>query len=287
MLREFAAVASLAMLAMTAAIGVQRQHLAALPRFESAVPVAAGSAPGPPPARTPRLPHLIHAAAAFPLAAPARPGPSGDDVAGRVRAAVPRALMGYFDLYLYVSKAAAGPWAQHMYVFRSAGDGGLQFEQSFPVSTGRELQEKYFTSTPAGLFELDPERFDRVHFSHRWHNAPMPWAMFLNYTIRSHPTGVALHSAVGHLADLGHRASGGCVRMPPERAEELFRRIQETENGRVPVFAMDGSTTDKTGRIALDADGAPMFVQGYKVLLIIEDYPGAPVVVATLSVSQG
>jgi len=271
-LRELAIVASFAMLAMTAAIGVQRQHLAALPGTS---PLSSISA-----AVDPTLPHLLHVAET----APAQPG---NDVADHVRAVVPSALFGYFDLYLYVSKAAAGPWAQHMYVFRRTGGDGLQFEQSFPVSTGREMQEKYFTSTPAGLFELDPGRFDRVHFSHRWHNAPMPWAMFLDYTIRSRPTGIALHSATGHLAELGHRASGGCVRMPPEKAEELFERIQSAESGLVPVFAMNGTTTDKTGRIALDADGAPMVVQGYKVLLIIEDEPGAPVVMATLSVSRG
>jgi hypothetical protein len=208
---------------------------------------------------------------------------SGHDVAEHVRAVVPRALFAYFDLYLYVSKAADGAWAQHMYVFHETDDGDLAFEESFPVSTGRERQEKYFTSTPAGLFELDPDRFDRVHHSHRWNNASMPWAMFLNYIIRGNPTGVALHSAAGHAADLGHRASGGCVRLPPEKAEELFERIQSTEAGRVPVFAMDGATTDKTGRIAIDANGTPAFTQGYRVLLIIEDYPGAPAIVATIS----
>ncbi len=173
-----------------------------------------------------------------------------------------------------------------MFVFDQTRDGDLRFEQSFPVSTGREMQEKYFTSTPAGLFELDPNRFDRVHYSHRWHGAAMPWAMFLNYTIRGNPTGVALHSAIGHEAELGHRASGGCVRMPPEKAEEMFERIRQTEAGQVPVFAMDGTTTDKLGHIALDADGAPMFAAGYKVLLIIEDYPGAPVGKATISVRR-
>jgi hypothetical protein len=279
-LREFASVASVAMMAMAAAIGVQRSG--AVPRFASYLPVGEAIAQTPPPRvlQPPRFAHPIVRAAMlnsqFAQAA-------SDDVADRIRAVVPRDLSGYFDLYLYVSKAAAGPWAQHMYVFHATDDGDLRFEQSFPVSTGREMQEKYFTSTPAGLFELDPDRFDRVHYSHRWHNAPMPWAMFLNYTINDRPTGVALHSAIGHVADLGHRASGGCVRMPPEKAEELFERIQSTEAGRVPVFAMDGSTTDKTGRIAADENGAPMFTQGYRVLLIIEDYPGAPVVVATLS----
>ncbi len=280
-LREIAAVAAAAMLGMTAMLVVQDMHP---PAPMAVFPAAMANARAPSgPAIEARVRLVVHAALVAPPIAQTTQPVQPDDVADRVRAIVPRELFDYFDLYLYVSKAATGPWAQHMYVFHETSDGDLLFEQSFPVSTGRERQEKYFTSTPAGLFELDPDRFDRVHYSHRWNNAPMPWAMFLNYTIRARQTGVALHSADGHAAELGHRASGGCVRLPPEKAEELFERIQQTEAGRVPVFAMDDTTTDKTGRFARDVDGTPLFAQGYKVLLIIEDYPGAPVVVATLS----
>lgn len=205
------------------------------------------------------------------------------DVAGHLREIVPRELFAYFDLYLYVSKSASGPWAQHMYVFRQDANGDLTYKDSFPVSTGREMQEKYFTSTPTGLFELDPDRFDRVHYSHRWNGAAMPWAMFLNYTIHGHETGVAVHSGIGHEAHLGHRASGGCVRLPPDRAQALFEHIQAYEQGRVPVFAMDGTTTDVAGRMLRGENGEPVLTEGYKVLLVIENYPGAPVVVATIS----
>jgi hypothetical protein len=206
-------------------------------------------------------------------------------VAERVRQSVPAELFPYFDTYLYVSKAASGPWAQHMFVFHKSDAGRLAFEETFPVSTGRERHEKYFTSTPEGLFELDPARFDAHHRSHRWGGAPMPWAMFLNYTIRNRETGVALHSGIGHVALLGQRASGGCVRMPPEKAEEYFRRFQATEHGLVPVFAFDSltGTTRKDGMLKRDAAGNPVLVPGYKVLLIIQDYPGGPATVAVLS----
>jgi hypothetical protein len=286
-LREFAAVASLAMGVMTVALAAQNLHISALPGMASLPTMAADAQ-----TRVPRILHVgdvaryvvrVTLSVPEPRIAQDAPLVEPDGVAQRVRDIVPSELFGYFDLYLYVSKAASGPWAQHMVVFRETDSGRLQFEDRFAVSTGRERQEKYFTSTPAGLFELDPDRFDRVHYSHRWNNAPMPWAMFLDYTINGHETGVALHSADGHAADLGHRASGGCVRLPPEKAQELFERIQRTEIGRVPVFAMDGSTTDKLGHIVRNEDGSPLFTQGYKVLLIIEDYPGAPVVVAMLS----
>jgi lipoprotein-anchoring transpeptidase ErfK/SrfK len=203
----------------------------------------------------------------------------------RVHDSVPSNLFKYFDVYLYVSKAAAGPWAQHMFIFHKGADNHLVFEQTIPVSTGRERHEKYFTSTPTGLFELDPNRFDRNHHSRRWNNAPMPWAMFLDYTINNHLAGVALHSGIGHVPLLGQRASGGCVRLPPEMAEMLFKRFQATEAGMVPRFAFNDShsTTRTDGTLELGADGQPVLSPGYKVLLIIQDYPGGPALVAEVS----
>jgi len=206
------------------------------------------------------------------------------DAARRLRERIPSELYPYFDVYLYVSKAAAGSLAQHMYIFRKDAANALVFEQSFPVSTGRERREKYFTSTPVGLFELDPDRFEVSHYSRTWH-AHMPWAMFLNATFRGHATGVALHSAGVHAADLGSRASGGCVRLPPEKAAELFHRFQAEERGMVPVFAYDSlhDRTSADGVPLRDANGRPVLVPGYRVLLLIENYEGGPALVAVLS----
>ena len=326
--REFAAVASVAMLAMSAAYWVQKfesnsalQAAVAkwIPHFSSetlearAEParpvfanhlVAMGGAPKPlsipvhvakaqivPPPPKPVAPQFAEGPVpARPVAPPPAVETDGAStqaiaVAERVRQSVPAELFPYFDMYLYVSKAASGPWAQHMFVFHKTDSGHLAFEETFPVSTGRERHEKYFTSTPTGLFELDPARFDAHHRSHRWNNAPMPWAMFLNYTIRNHETGIALHSGIGHVALLGNRASGGCVRMPPEKAEEYFHRFQATEHGEVPVFAFDSAngTTRTDGMLQRDMAGNPVLTEGYRVLLIIQDYPGGPATVAVLS----
>jgi hypothetical protein len=254
------------------------------------------------------LPPEMHLAASVPAAAPdidsAPPKPQvrvaaadnaplltsdtsdlANAVALRVRDSVPADLFQYFDVYLYVSKAASGPWAQHMFIFHRGADRHLVFEQSVPVSTGRERHEKYFTSTPTGLFELDPNRFDRNHHSHRWNNAPMPWAMFIDYTTHNRLAGVALHSGIGHVKLLGQRASGGCVRLPPEMAEMLFKRFQADEHGMVPTFAFNDthSTTLTDGTLLRDASGQPIMSPGYKVLLIIQDYPGSPALVAEVS----
>jgi len=318
-LRQLAAVTACAMAAMSTAITLQSKHLqwpeqAALwpTMTASAAPLAAGTSTTPPAPQHPVVakpvlakPAVAPIAVAAPAISPPLPAatlptpdrtqpPAFDPavlaqqsgaVAQRLRDQVPAALFPYFDEYLYVSKAAGGAWAQHLYMFHKSADGELVYEQAFPVSTGRELQEKYFTSTPAGMFELDPDRFDRVHFSHRWHGAAMPWAMFLDYTIHGHATGIAMHSAEGHAFELGHRASGGCIRLPPEKAQELFKRFQAEERGLVPVFAFDDSraTTFTDGSMVRDAAGNIELQDGYRVLLFIEDYPGGPAVVAVLS----
>jgi hypothetical protein len=318
-LRQLAAVTACAMAVMTTALILQTRHLhwpeqASLwPEMTaSAAPLASSTATIPPapqrsvitkpivakPAAAPVAVALPAVSSPTPAAAPPIPdrmlpppidaaalAEQSSAVAQRLRDQVPAALFPYFDEYLYVSKAGAGDWAQHLYMFHKSADGELVYEQAFPVSTGREQQEKYFTSTPTGLFELDPDRFDRVHFSHRWHGAAMPWAMFLDYTIHGHATGIAMHSAEGHAYELGHRASGGCIRLPREKAEELFERFQAEERGLVPVFAFDDAraTTLTDGSMVRDAQGNVELQDGYRVLLFIEDYPGGPAVVAVLS----
>ncbi|HEY0107021.1 MAG TPA: L,D-transpeptidase, partial [Rhizomicrobium sp.] len=184
----------------------------------------------------------------------------------------------YFDTYIYVIKAAGGPWGQHLFLFRKQADGTLGFEQSFAVSTGREQAEQYFTATPTGLFEFDVHRFMPTARSAKWNDAAMPWAMFLNYAYRTQMSGVALHAAVGRheLADIGRRASGGCVRLPLEKADLLFHRFLKEERGRVPVFAFDPvrGTTNTDGAAAQDGEGNILLADGLRVLLIIENYQG-------------
>jgi hypothetical protein len=291
--REFAGVSAVAFLAMGAAIGLQSLRPALPPSAMAVAPsriqlsasagVAAPTsqlAPAPSTVETPRKANLVVAEAGL-----------GDEderapaVAARLRDYVPRELFRYFNVFLYVSKAAEGSWAQRMFIFHRDEYGDLEFEQAIPVSTGRERYEKYFTTTPTGLFELDPNRFDRIHFSRRWHHAPMPWAMFLNYTVHGHLAGIALHSAIGHEADLGRRASGGCIRLPPEMARYLFQRFQREEYGLVPVFAFDEdrNSTNVMGRMVRDADGRPVLEPGYRVLLLVQNYPGGPPLVAVVS----
>jgi hypothetical protein len=132
------------------------------------------------------------------------------------------------------------------------------------------------------LYELDPRRFYRHHYSTQWHQ-PMPYAMFFNWVKNGALTGLAIHSATGSdVTLLGTRASAGCVRLSPLAARTLFNLIRDQYRGLAPRFALDAHTwtMSNAGIVARNADGQPRFAQGYRVLVFIENYGGANEVAA-------
>src|SRR5260370_11864791 len=72
---------------------------------------------------------------------PALPDEELDRVAQHVRDSLTDELYDNFELFLYVSKAVTGPWAQHLFVFEKEPEGGLVELNDWLVSTGRERDE--------------------------------------------------------------------------------------------------------------------------------------------------
>lgn len=193
-----------------------------------------------------------------------------------------------FELFLYVSKAAKGPWSQRMFVFQKEPTGDLALAYNWPVSTGRETVDlnpagqQLSTNTPAGYYELDPHRFFTHYVSGQWGES-MPYAMFFNWKKDGQATGLAIHSASGSdVGLLGTRASAGCVRLPPDAARTLFTLIRSKYRGLTPRFAVnhDTGTMSNDGILLHDANGDVQLADGYKVLVFIEDYGGENVVAA-------
>jgi hypothetical protein len=111
----------------------------------------------------------------------------------------------------------------------------------------------------------------------------MPFAMFFDWVERGRLTGLAIHAATGNdIAALGKRASAGCVRLAPEAAETLFNLIRARYRGWTPRFAMDRrtGTMSRNGIILHDAKGRAELTQGYKALVVIENYGGENFVAA-------
>lgn len=192
-----------------------------------------------------------------------------------------------FRLFIYVSKAASGPWAQQMYVFRKEPGGDFTLLYRWPVSTGRESIDKtpegkhISTRTPAGYYEIDRHRFYRRHRSTQWHRS-MPYAMFFNQTERGRLTGLAIHAATGSdIAALGMRASAGCIHLPPDAARTLFALVRGEYRGIAPRFVIDHTgTMNSKGIILHDVRGRPEMMPGYRVLVLVENYGGRNIIAA-------
>ncbi|MEI9888046.1 MAG: L,D-transpeptidase [Rhizomicrobium sp.] len=209
-------------------------------------------------------------------------------VAVRLRENLTHEMLDNFGLFLYVSKADNGPWAQRLYVFRKDASGNLAMLYNWPASTGREKVEiaangtRQPSYTPQGYYQLDPDRMYKNHFSGQWHQ-PMPYAMFFNWENQGLQTGLAIHGATGiEIKDLGTRASAGCIRIAPDNAAMLFKLIRTEYKGLAPRFAYDRrtATMSNQGVMMHDPAGNLKLADGYKVLVFVENYGGENVVAA-------
>ena len=214
----------------------------------------------------------------------------GQVVAARLQAGLTPEMLRNFDLFLYVSKADAGPLSQRLYVFEKQRSGELKLLHDWAASTGREQREisprgeRTLTTTPAGFYELDPDRMYRSYHSYGW-DQDMPNAMFFNWEREGAQTGLAIHAATGgDVEKLGARASAGCVHLAPEHAAILFNLIRNHYRGPVPRLAYDtqSQTMSNQGQFMHDRAGNVKMADGYRVLVRIENYGGGNDVVAAL-----
>jgi hypothetical protein len=207
-------------------------------------------------------------------------------VAVRLRSQLTQEMLQGFDLFLYVSKAERGPLAQRMYVFRKTPAGELNLLYDWAASTGREQNEvtprgvRTFTATPAGYYQLDPERMYRAYRSASW-DQDMPHSLFFNWEREGLQTGLAIHAATGDdVARLGRRASAGCVHLSAQNAAILYQLIRADYRGPAPRFAYNAATQTMSNRGGFmhDAAGRLRMTDGYRVLVDIENYGGENIV---------
>ena len=81
----------------------------------------------------------------------------------------------------------------------------------FKVSTARR---GYWT--PRGTFR--PYSLERMHYSRKYHNSPMPYSVFFK-------GGYAIHGTYS-ISRLGRPASHGCIRVHPKNAKRLYSLIR-------------------------------------------------------------
>lgn len=96
---------------------------------------------------------------------------------------------------------------------------------TWPVSTG-------LGNTPSGSYR--PQSLSRNHRSRLFNNAPMPFAIFYSGHYAIHGT-----TAV---AQLGRRASKGCVRLHPSNASVLFALVRKHGPANTRILIHDSVT---------------------------------------------
>ena len=209
-------------------------------------------------------------------------------VTARLKNSLGATLADNFSLFLYVSTAPDGPLAQRLYIFEKNARGELVLSHDWAASTGREQYEisptgrHARTVTPAGYYELDPDRMYVHYHSASW-DQPMPYAMFFNWVNHGVATGLAIHAASGGgIAMLGQRASAGCVHLSLGHARQLYDMIREKYRGAAPRFAYDSQTETMSNKGALmrGRDGSLKMAEGYRVLVVIENLAGRRLVAA-------
>lgn len=96
--------------------------------------------------------------------------------------------------------------AQEMQVYV---DGSQRY--SWKISSGRSGYP-----TPSGYYK--PQWLSRMHYSKKFDDAPMPYAVFFK-------GGYAVHGTMS-ISRLGAPASHGCVRLHPDNAKTFFELVQ-------------------------------------------------------------
>ncbi len=99
------------------------------------------------------------------------------------------------------------------------------------ISSGRREGNSKEYYTPRGSYH--PKWLERMHYSRKYDNAPMPYAIFIT-------GGVAIHGTSA-VSRLGRPASHGCIRISTPAAAELFRLVQQ-HGRRNTIVRITGST---------------------------------------------
>ncbi len=118
-----------------------------------------------------------------------------------------------------------------------AVDGEVRY--TWAVSTGRAGY-----GTPSGTYR--PQQLARKWYSHKYHHAPMPHAIFFD-------GGFAIHGS-HETSRLGGPASHGCVRLAPANAATLFALVQSRELGETQIV-VTGSSASAQGHAHGHAHG--------------------------------
>jgi len=128
---------------------------------------------------------------------------------------------------------------------------------TYKISSGRRGH-----TTPTGRYRV--QRMEKMHYSRKYHNSPMPHSIFFR-------GGFAIHGT-GAISRLGRVASHGCVRLHPNNARELYRLIKAEGSRGTKIKLFRGKRTavasnkvnhrNNKKRVRFASDSKPFFIFG-------------------------
>lgn len=120
-------------------------------------------------------------------------------------------------------------------------------QHSWPVSTGRAS-----FGTPSGTFA--PQRLERMWFSRKYYDSPMPYSIFFH-------RGYAIHGSY-EISKLGGPASHGCIRLHPQNAATLFALVR-TAGASNTTIVVSGDSMMARRRAPVERYGRPTTTRSY------------------------
>ena len=177
---------------------------------------------------------------------------------------------------IVINKKAKGPGAQTMRMYTnhqlvlttkvSTGQEGIEYvspAQSFFRRFGKGAVKSHWRHTTRGFYSV--KRIENADYKSGENNFEMPYAMFFN-----EDKGLAIHQAPpdipGDENELGHNVSSGCVRVSKNVIYQIWTAVTGADKGKMPVL------DTKTGQQLLDNHGNPRFAEGFRSLVIVEEY---------------
>lgn len=181
---------------------------------------------------------------------------------------------------IVINKAAKGDGAQTLRLYTNR-----QLQLTTKISSGREdieqvgmfrgiingffkgATESHWRHTTRGFYTV--KRVENYNYRSGENNFHMPYAMFFNdkrgLAVHQVPPDLSGGEAAGE-AQLGRRASSGCVRVHKTRIVQIHNAVTAADRGEIPVI------DTRTGRQMLDKSGQPAYSKGYRTIVIVEEY---------------
>ncbi len=189
------------------------------------------------------------------------------------------ALRSYANV-IVINKKESGPGAQTLRLYTngkfvlstkvSTGVESLEYVTAlsgFFRQFGRGATQSHWRHTTRGVYTI--KRVEDGDYKSKESNFHMPYAMFFNdkrgLAVHQVPPDLKNGEASGERA-LGHRASSGCVRVHKDTIQQIHDAVVEAGMGETP--ALDS----RTGDYLLKANGQRAYQNGYKSIVIVEEY---------------